>query len=166
MKGVDMQKAFEEIIERLEDKSMMFATSKKFWDNPQNGEYVCNAVDIENAIKIVKEVASEYGGGWIPVEERLPSEEEYLKNDGRFIATDGNRVYESIFDISRLMFLKDYFGSMPVEDACAIAWQPLPELYNQKIEFKCANPPSAELITEVHKKLRKIEPELLEESEE
>lgn len=32
-------------------------------------------------------------GEWIPVEERLPTQEEYLKDDGRFILDDGNRRY-------------------------------------------------------------------------
>lgn len=39
-----------------------------------------------------------------------------------------------------------------------VKWQPLPEPYKPKFEFKCANPPRPELIAEVHNKLRKIEP--------
>ena len=38
-------------------------------------------------------------GEWIQVSNRLPMEEEYKKNDGRFIACDGNRVYQVMFDI-------------------------------------------------------------------
>lgn len=80
---------------------------------------------IEQAIEHCKEVAmyedvidcdSEYGsmhhhiaewleelvrlrGKWIKVSDRLPTREEYQKNDGRFIVTDGNRVEQGFFDI-------------------------------------------------------------------
>ena len=54
---------------------------------------------VKLAKEIVQEVAEEYNDGWIPCSERLPSKEEYLKDDGRFIVTDGNRVYECLFDI-------------------------------------------------------------------
>lgn len=67
--------------------------------------------------------------GWIPCSERMPNKEEYLKDDGRFIATDGNRVYQGLFDVYRGIFVKDYFGSAPVEDECVIAWRPLPSPY-------------------------------------
>lgn len=71
------------------------------------------------------------GDGWIPVSERLPSKEEYLKNDGRFIVTDGNRVYEGIFNIYDLRFQQEYSG---FEDTCVIAWQPLPAPYKESEE--------------------------------
>ena len=67
--------------------------------------------------------------GWIPCGERLPNKDEYARNDGRFIVTDGNRVYQGLFDIYRGIFVKDYFGNVPVEDECVIAWRPLPSPY-------------------------------------
>lgn len=74
-------------------------------------------------------VMSRNVGGWIPVEERLPDEEEYLKNDGMFIVSDGNYVYETMFDICNSRFHEDYFSITPSRDACIIAWQPLPIIY-------------------------------------
>ncbi len=71
---------------------------------------------------------------WIPCSERLPDREEYIKNDGRFIVTDGNRRYQSIFDIYSKKF-KTMNQISPVgwfslvEDKSVIAWQPLPEPY-------------------------------------
>lgn len=122
-----MQKVFEKIIERLEDESMMLATSKKFWDNPQNGEYVCCAVDIETAIKIVKQVSSEYGGGWIPVSERLPEESgEYLT----WVRYDG-REFRAIDEIDCDGIVKEWNCS---SDYKIIAWQPLPEAYKSEEE--------------------------------
>lgn len=86
----------------------------------------------------VEELKAEYNNGWIPVEERLPSKEEYLKDDGRFIVTDGNRSYQSIYDIYRRCFrtLKSRFVSQWEfeEDKCVIAWQPLPGPYKQEGE--------------------------------
>lgn len=80
----------------------------------------------------------EYNNGWIPVKKRLPNKEEYLKNDGRFIVTDGNRVYQSIYDIYinkcfrtlQLNCLVDlgYQSSFEV-DKRVIAWQQLPKPY-------------------------------------
>lgn len=68
---------------------------------------------------------------WIPVTERMPNREEYVKNDGRFILDDGNRRYQGIFDIydGKFKFSKHVSGLNYelIEDNCVIAWQPLPE---------------------------------------
>ena len=72
---------------------------------------------------------------WIPVEERLPTKEEYLKDDGRFIVTDGNRTYQSCFDIYsnvfRTIVLRLPFYSYE-HDKCVIAWQPLPQTFKKE----------------------------------
>lgn len=65
-------------------------------------------------------------GAWIPASERLPTEEEYCKNDGRFIVTDGNRVEQGIFDV----YADGYCGPQWPHQFCQpIAWTPLPEPY-------------------------------------
>lgn len=66
---------------------------------------------------------------WIPCSERLPNQEEYLKDDGRFIVTDGNRRYQGMFDIYDGKFKHDRFDCILEEDKCVIAWMPLPEPY-------------------------------------
>ena len=76
-------------------------------------------------------------GKWIPVSEKLPDKEEYLKDDGRFIVTDGNRRYQCIYDIYQgsfrtlVLFTNGGIerGWNFEEDKCVIAWQPLPEPY-------------------------------------
>lgn len=45
------------IVEQLKENAFMVATSKEFYSNPQNGEYVEEAIKLEEAIKIVE------GGG-------------------------------------------------------------------------------------------------------
>lgn len=64
-------------------------------------------------------------GEWIPCSERLPNKDEYLKDDGRFIVTDGNRRYQSHYDIYDGNFNTCDFSI----DNCVIAWQPLPDAY-------------------------------------
>lgn len=77
-------------------------------------------------------------GEWIPVSERLPNKEEYLKDDGRFMLDDGNRRYQGLFDIydGKFKFTKHISGLNYelFEDNCVVAWQPLPEPYRPEKE--------------------------------
>lgn len=57
MKAVESQPAAydtDEMVHRLDDESFLVATSKEFWDDPQNGKYVENVVRLSDAIEIVK----------------------------------------------------------------------------------------------------------------
>lgn len=91
--------------------------------------------------KILDACEKQVNNGWIPCSERLPNKEEYLNNDGRFIVTDGNRMYQSIYDIYqggfRTIKLFTNGGSERgwnfEDDNCVIAWQPLPEQYRQVV---------------------------------
>ena len=85
---------------------------------------VCLAIEIVN--KLAEEYKlSEMPTGWIPCSVRLPNREEYLKDDGRFIVTDGNRVYQDLFDVYDGQF---EFSHTMHEDRCVIAWMPFPAL--------------------------------------
>lgn len=70
---------------------------------------------------------------WIPIHKRLPTKEEYLENDGRFILDDGNRRYQGLFDIydGKFKFSKHTAGlhCELYEDPCVLAWQPFPKSY-------------------------------------
>ena len=72
---------------------------------------------------------------WIPVSERLPTEEEYIDNNGLFIVSDGNRTYAEYLDIYNSMkcFGEPTMGGFRV-DRCVIAWQPLPAPYKADSE--------------------------------
>lgn len=108
------------------------------------GGEICALLKMQN---IVNQLAEEYKdvhdtnvGKWIPVSEKLPDKEEYLKDDGRFIVTDGNRRYQCIYDIYQgsfrtlVLFTNGGIerGWNFEEDKCVIAWQPLPEPYKGK----------------------------------
>jgi hypothetical protein len=73
---------------------------------------------------------------WIPVSERSPTKEEFLKNDSRFIVTDGQRVYQSLYDMyEKQSFVEVYYKGncnlLSMVDERIIAWQPLPEPYKE-----------------------------------
>lgn len=73
-----MQRAFDLIVERLNYLLNHFGEHCDEYGSDENGNCrarsCCDCV-LKHAIEIVNEVASEYGGGWIPVEERLPEVE-------------------------------------------------------------------------------------------
>lgn len=105
---------FEKIIERLEEKSVLIEASNfTEW----------NVVDIRDAIKIVNQVAEEYGDGWIPCSERLPDE-----SLNSILGWDEYR--------ERCVFVQYYSGRWHIgnddESVEIIAWQPLPRSYNPK----------------------------------
>lgn len=67
-----------------------------------------------------------YDSGWIHINSGLPTKEECARNDGRFIVTDGERVYQSIFDFDNLCFFGcSHFGKRT--DRSVLYWMPLPE---------------------------------------
>lgn len=90
------------------------------------GTYLDEILEIHNAEK----------AGWIPVSERLPNHDEYMKNNGLFNVSDGDRSYSEWFDI----YIKQMFGE-PTKygfrvDRAVTAWMPLPEPYKAEREEK------------------------------
>ena len=76
---------------------------------------------------------------WIPVSERLPNHDEYIKNNGLFNVSDGNRSYSEWFDI----YDKQRFGEPTMNgfrvDRAVTAWMPLPEKYKAESKVKDGN---------------------------
>lgn len=48
-----MQIDMEKISKELQNKSFVVATSKEFYKNPQNGEYVEEVIRLEDALRIL-----------------------------------------------------------------------------------------------------------------
>ena len=64
---------------------------------------------------------------WIFISERLPNNHEYIKNNGLFNVSDGNRSYFGWFDIyDTKKFVKPTIAGFCVDNA-VIEWMPLPE---------------------------------------
>jgi hypothetical protein len=72
---------------------------------------------------------------WIPCSERLPTKEEYCKNDGRFIVSNGIKSYECTFDVYEEIFKQFEYNRkgiwMEYVDDKVIAWQPLPKPFKE-----------------------------------
>lgn len=73
--------------------------------------------------------------GWIMCSEKLPGKKEYLKDDGRFIVTDGKRCYQSFYDIYNCNFktVRHVQGNICdfSIDNRIVAWMPLPVFYEE-----------------------------------
>ena len=124
-----MNKLFENILDRLEDTkdiehddSVAEVVSTRIWNKA-----------IHRAKQIVKEVAEEYNGGWIPCSERLPEIGQEV-----IVSTKNGSVYSNIY--------YDYIDNNAKEPCfhrwddemwnCfmldVIAWQPLPKPFKER----------------------------------
>ena len=65
-----MNKAFEKIIEKLEEIRAKKTCNKEKCDEKE----ICRICVVDDAIGIVKKEAEQYNNGWIPVEEELPKD--------------------------------------------------------------------------------------------
>lgn len=72
--------------------------------------------------------------GWISIGERLPNCDEYIKNNGLFIVSDGNRSYSEWYDI----YDKRRFGEPTMSgfrvDYAVTHWMSLPDPYQTESE--------------------------------
>lgn len=118
-----MNKAFEKILEKIEEK--LKKSEERYYRYLDDSNLSCmfdrsdmeeRRVDtIKEMLEIVQEVAEEYKGGWIPCGERLPSGLDFVL----FTDKDGE------VDICSIEYFYDYLDRFT-------AWQPLPEPYQPK----------------------------------
>lgn len=114
-----MNKAFEKILERLENMRRKSCISEI--------KGYCQAT-ISRAEDIVQEVAEEYNSGWIPCSDRLP--EEY----GEYLIWWTDITGKQCYEITEYEPVGGWIGDIPqaVEGIYnVIAWQPLPEPYKE-----------------------------------
>ena len=113
-----MNKAFERILERL---SNIYRVVKTYEDAEWNRA-------IYKSTEIVKEVAEEYNGCWIPCSERLPEDDsicmvtvEYPNNE--------TVVDYGWFDRKSVCW---FVGTQEFRTSNILAWQPLPEPFKER----------------------------------
>lgn len=114
-----MNKAFEKILDRLEDLREGLLTT--------NTEYNSHCVDaMMRAGQIVQEVAKEYKNGWIPCSEMLPEDgvPVLLQDFGGYYSLGVSETKRNIKGFRD----GDWWGSANNYKA----WQPLPEPYEEK----------------------------------
>lgn len=114
-----MNKAFEKIIDRLEELKLPFPEESLYYGNTNKL--------IDNAECIVQEVAKEYNVGWIACSERLPEDDsicivtvEYPNNE--------TVVDYGWFDRKSVCW---FVGTQEFRTSNILAWQPLPEPYKK-----------------------------------
>ena len=131
-----MNKAFEKILDRLEDE--LTSTKTKCGTNVDFDKGICKSQEI------VQQVAEEYNGGWIACSERLPEESGYYLvtyhdcSNGNFLPKyDDIYVRRLHYQISERFTGWNYPRNVSnrVEHDChkeVIAWQPLPEPHKER----------------------------------
>lgn len=126
-----MNKAFEKILERLEDLQNNLTSQTEGNIDLQVG--VINGVMYSK--KIVQEVAEEYNNGWIPCSERLPDEgQDVLVWFEYFRYGNYNRLFQTmgisyVYNGKWSGFVN---GSSGWSQLRIIAWQPLPEPFKER----------------------------------
>ena len=119
-----MNKAFEKILERLILES---SSCKVYKLIKPNVEDVAEFNAYKKCIEIVKEVAEEYNGGWVPCSKKLPEDDsvcivtvEYPNNK--------TMVDYGWFDRKSVCW---FVGMQEFRTSNILAWQPLPEPFKE-----------------------------------
>lgn len=141
-----MQEVFENIIKKLEEKAkyhMDFSKIEKIRKEIRIGhleQYQC----FITAIEIVRQAAEEFAhdtnvgnNGWIPCSKRLPERNKPVLCWVRSTTIASGETYIIGSCDNGFWFLQTYeigHHHFPVKDYEVVAWQPLPEPYQQKGE--------------------------------
>ena len=132
-----MNKAFEKIVERIDEE--LRKSEERYYRYLDDSNLPCmfdksdieeKRVDtIKEMLEIVKEVAEEYNGGWIPCSERLP--EEY----GEYLVWWTDITRGQYYEIVQYEPDNGWIGEIPQAfegKYSVIAWQPLPEPFKER----------------------------------
>ena len=127
-----MKEFAEKLIERLEEKTFTQMVKVQIRDIGYPPAYInepCEVVTLDDVKAITIELSEEYyantpqksAGGWIPVTERLPGNNQSVI----FTDTDGE-VEAGIYDANKNWCVNDAYYPNAFN---FVAWQPLPEAY-------------------------------------
>lgn len=114
-----MNKAFEKILDRIDSY---------IEDAKSEGDF-SYIKPFEIAKIAVQEVAEEYNGGWIPIEEKLPPDDKYILLSFFNFSIPIVGRYEEYEDGSGNFFAGDENETLISQNMYVNAWQPLPEPY-------------------------------------
>lgn len=119
-----MNKAFEKILELIKQNTIQNKDSISFFN-----ECGVKFISAGKAKEIVKEVAEDYKGGWIPCSERLPKVPKGIDDAEcpEFNVTINGAEESTILKYSWDGTWFDDSGNL----YDVIAWQPMPQLYEE-----------------------------------
>ena len=134
-----MNKAFEKILERIEEK--LKKSEERYYRYLDDSNLSCmfdrsdmeeRRVDtIKEMLEIVQEVSKEYNGGWIPCSERLP-EIDGNTSDTVLVCGSNGFLYMAFWcDDLQWRFCECGMAKEPVLWTEIVAWQPLPEPFKE-----------------------------------
>ena len=129
-----MNKAFEMILERLEvliEESYYEATEGSHNAGIRNNAY-------HEVRRIVQEVAEEYNGGWVPIEEKLPPDDNFILLSFSNFSIPIVGRYEEDEDGGGNFFAGDEDEPLISQDMYVNAWMPLPKPY-EEIQYTANN---------------------------
>lgn len=138
-----MQKAFKDIVERLEEEAYDMEICEEQFDmnSPYFMDVPYKMVKMDDVKEIVNQVAEEYksNDGWIPCEERLPEIHEDTKSSDVVLVAGYDKnanfdwqamgFYVKADGISRWFFADCRNTDKPIDWIDIVAWQPLPAAY-------------------------------------
>ena len=135
-----MNKAFEKILERLEEK--LRKSEERYYRYLDDGNLPCifdksdieeKRVDtIKEMLEIVQEVAEEYNGGWIACSERLPEIDGNTSDIVLVCGSNGFQYMAFWCDDLKWRFCECGMAKEPVLWTEIVAWQPLPEPFKER----------------------------------
>ena len=114
-----MNKAFEKILERLEEDARFYNSASDVDQNIRSGLII--------AKEAVQEVAEEYNNGWIPCSEKLPELRKDVLVTVKYTGFMGMHGYW--IKTGHMEAENDWWGDCAGGEV--IAWQPLPEPFKE-----------------------------------
>ena len=134
-----MNKAFEKILERIEEK--LKKSEERYYRYLDDSNLSCmfdrsdmeeRRVDtIKEMLEIVQEVSKEYNGGWIPCSERLPEIDGNTSDIVLVCGSNGFQYMAFWCDDLKWRFCECGMAKNPILWTEIVAWQPLPEPFKE-----------------------------------
>ena len=133
-----MQKAFEKIVERLEEETYDMEICEEQFDmnSPYFMDVPYKMVKMDDVKEIVKQVAEEYksNDGWIPCSERLPERNKQVLCWAKSTARGGDVCFTGSCD-NGAWFLQTAVNTLSYPTQYeVVAWRELPQPYQPKGE--------------------------------
>ena len=115
-----MNKAFEKILERLEEDARFYNSASDVDQNIRSGLII--------AKEAVQEVAEEYNNGWVPCSEKLPDVRQDVLVTVKYTGFMGMHGYW--IKTGHMEAENDWWGDCAGGEV--IAWQPLPKPFKER----------------------------------